>query len=308
MSLFRGTIRPPAVLSDEAIERYLTEIRAQLDPDPLFRRRLRGVVMNQYVAGREGMVAAPRRRGMGRLGRAVLYASFTLALSATTVLAASREALPGDPLYALKRQVEDLRFQVLQADLHDDLAAYTLAERIDELARLAERGDWALVESLAIMVERDFAAFVASTDAGTESSDKYLTVLNGLLDRLPDPARDAVEAVIDRASVRNATAPERGTRGGGMPATGNRGGSDGTSPVVGGSSADNGEGAGSADHESPVSSQGPKSPKPDSTPLPEATPRPEPSTRPSRAPSASPDDANEVDEVDDTDEVDGSKE
>jgi hypothetical protein len=297
MSVFRGTIRPPAVLSDEAIDRYLTEIRARLDPDPLFRRRLRGVVMNHYVAGREGMVAAPRHRGMGRLGRAVLYASFTLALSATTVLAASREALPGDPLYALKRQVEDLRFEVLPADLHDDLAAYALAERIEELARLAERGDWAMVESLAITVERDFAAFVASNDADrTESSDMHLTVLNGLLDRLPDPARDAVEAVIDRASVRNAMPPARRPRGGGNLATGHGEGSVGTTPAVGGS-ADNDEGAGSADRESPVSSQGPKSPKPDPTPLPEATPRPEP---PSRAPSPSPDDANQV-------EVDGSE-
>ena len=275
MSLFRGTIRPQAVLSDEAVERYLGAIRAELTPDPLFRRRLRGVVMNHYVAGREGMVAVPRNRSMGRLGRAALYASFTMALSATSVLAASQEALPGDPLYALKRQVEELRVQVLPSDLHDDLAAYALAERIDELAGLAERGDWAQVESLAITVEHEFAAFVAGADADrSDSNDKYLTVLNGLLARLPDPAREAVEAVIGRASVRDAASPERGTRGGGTPATGDRGGSKGTTPAVGGPAGSEDDGVGTTE------------PRNTPEPKPTKSPRPDPTPRPSREPSS----------------------
>ena len=296
MSLFRGTIRPPAVLSDEAVERYLAAIRAGLTPDPLFRRRLRGVVMNRYVARREGMVAVPRNRSMGRLGRAVLYASFTLALSTTTVLAASQEALPGDPLYALKRQVEDLRVQILPADLHDDLAAYALAERIDELARLAVRGDWARVESLAITVEHDFAAFVARADTDrSDSNDKYLIVLNGLLARLPDPAREAVEGVIDRASVRDAAPPERGARGGGTPATGNRGGSDGTSPSVGGP-ADNASGGsdrttsavgGPADNDEGGAGTTDQDPRVTPEPRPTRGPRPDPAPRPSHEPSES---------------------
>ena len=36
---------------------------------------------------------------MGRLGRATLYASFALAATSASVLAASHEALPGDVLY-----------------------------------------------------------------------------------------------------------------------------------------------------------------------------------------------------------------
>jgi hypothetical protein len=282
MSLFHGTMRPPAVLCDEAVERYLAAIRGELAPDSLFRRRLRGVVMNRYVAAREGMVAAPQHRAMGRVGRAVLYASFTLALSATTVLAASQEALPGDPLYALKRQVEALRVQVLPADLHDDLAAYALAERIDELAGLAERGDWAQVESLAITVEHDLAAFVAGVDADRGgSNDKYLTVLNGLLARLPDPAREAVEAVVDSASVREAAPPERGTRGGGTPATGDRGG--------GGPSDNSNGGAGATDDE----------PRATPEPRPTKSPTPRPSLGPSDSSSNSTDNSHGVDRTDD---------
>ena len=59
MSLFNDTLRPPAILSDQAVERYLAAIRAEIEPDPFFRRRLRGQVMNRFVATREGMIAAP---------------------------------------------------------------------------------------------------------------------------------------------------------------------------------------------------------------------------------------------------------
>jgi hypothetical protein len=204
MSLFRGTIRPPAILSDEAIERYLVAMRAEITLDPLFRRRLRGQVMNQYVAAREGIGAAavPRRR-MGTLGRAVLYASFTLAVSATSVLAASQEALPGDLLYPLKRQVERLRVQVLPAHLQDDLAVYELAERIDELAALAERGDVARVAALAAVVEQDYLELLEATSDVAGSSDRLL-VLAGLMERLPEPAQAALERVQERLAAQDA--------------------------------------------------------------------------------------------------------
>ena len=62
MSLFRTSLRPPAILSDEAIERYVEAIRHELQPDPLYRRRLRGMVLNRYVAAREGAIASVRPR------------------------------------------------------------------------------------------------------------------------------------------------------------------------------------------------------------------------------------------------------
>lgn len=284
MSLFRGTIRPPAILSDEAVERYLTAIRAELAPDPLFRRRLRGEVMNRYVATREGMADAPAKgRSMGRLGRAVLYASFTLALSATTVLAASQEALPGDLLYPLKRQVESLRMEVLPAHLHHDLAAYELAERIEELGRLTEEGDLARAASMAIVVAEDYEAFVAEADAaGLVTDDRYLTVLIELLDRLPEPALDAVQAVIDRApSHGGGSTPDRGSSGANDSTNGNPSGAGGAGvPTV---PSGNGNGPGDpADGEA--------------TPKPTKSPKPEPTPRASRAPNPSADAATAGDE------------
>lgn len=277
MSLFRGTIRPPAILSDEAVERYLKAIREELAPDPLFRRRLRGEVVNRYVAAREGMAsAAPRSRSMGKLGRAVLYASFTLALTTTSVLAASQEAIPGDLLYPLKRQVERLRVQVLPAPLQHDLAAYELAERIDELARLTERGDTARIAATAAVVAAEYEAFIAEADAaGVVSDDRYLTVLIALLDRLPEPAWEAVDAVIDRAAT-NGVDPSRSdlSSGGGHGSNGGAPGSNGLG-VPGGPN-----GNGNAPTPEPVDVE--------PTPKPTKSPKPDPTPRASRAPAADP--------------------
>jgi hypothetical protein len=279
MSLFRGTIRPPAILSDEAVERYLTAIRAEIRPDPLFRRRLRGEVMNRYVAVREGIGATPARRSMGTLGRAVLYATFTLAVTSTSVLAASQEALPGDLLYPLKRHIETLRVQILPAHLHDDLAALSLAERIKELARLAERGEWSLVAIQAEEVEQEYDAFLLLADAAPPgSNDRYLTVLAGLVERLPDGARAAVEAVIERRSGDDPTQPQ------GRP--------DGPAPGATGGSGSAGGAGGQAG--SPASSPGldptdaTPEPKPTKSPRPEPTP-PEPQGSEGAASGADPD-------------------
>jgi hypothetical protein len=231
MSLFRGTIRPPAILSDEAVERYLAAIRKELAPDPLFRRRLRGEVMNRFVAAREGMASsAPQRRSMGRLGRAVLYASFTLALSTTSVLAASQVALPGDVLYPLKRHVESLRMEILPAHLHHDLAAYELAERIEELARVTELGDVTIATALAGEVAEDYVAFLDETPAsGVLTEDRYITVLTALLDRLPEPAQDAVQAVIERAPTNGNGSGDRKPPNHGSLGSGNGPGQDSSS-------------------------------------------------------------------------------
>ena len=72
MSLFRDSMRPPPIASDAALRRYLELVRAEIEPDPLFHRRLRGAVLNQFVAVREGapstMRVPSRARAMGRLG------------------------------------------------------------------------------------------------------------------------------------------------------------------------------------------------------------------------------------------------
>jgi hypothetical protein len=222
MSLFQRPIQPPAILSDEAVERYLAAVRAELSVDPLFRRRLRGAVVNRFVAEREGRSGAPARsRRMGALGRAVLYATFALSVSVSSAMAASQGAAPGDALYALKLQIEHLRLQALPEHFHDDLAAHSLGERIHELDLLAERGDWARVAVQAEAVEDEYRHFLDTT-RDEASSDRYLLVLTRLLQRLPDRAQlaikdvlEGVEAASNGPAPRDGAAPREGAGQGG---------------------------------------------------------------------------------------------
>jgi hypothetical protein len=267
MSLFRDSLRPPAIFSDEAVERYLAAIRAELGPDPHFRRRLRGQVLNRYVAAREGIGDAPTAgRSMGRLGRAVLYASFTLAFSVTGVMAASQEALPGELLYPLKRQVEELRVQVLPAHLHDDLATYALAERIHELEELAERGDWDRVIVLAETIEQDYLALADALETDTGQLDRHIVVLNRLLETLPATAWMAVADVLD-----------------GVPGIGQA--SDGH-PIRGATGGPGAAGAGSGNASTDPTPKPTKEPKPTEsagaapTPKSQPTPKPQPTVEP----------------------------
>lgn len=262
MSLLRGRIRPSTLHSDRAVERYLAAVRAQTDLDPLFRRRLRGEVMNRFVAAREGIAAVRQQRAMGALGRAVLYASFTLAATAGSVLAASQDALPGELLYPLKRQVEELRIQVLPAHLHDDLAAYALAERIEELGRLADRGSWDLVVTQAVTVEREYRAFLNGPLRRDASNGRYAVVLTELLEHLPATARTAVEDVLD-----------------GMPGIGHgntngsgSSGQQGQSGGLGGTGGSTGGRSQGSDGQSGPGTRPTPEPKPTKSPKPEPTP------------------------------------
>lgn len=277
MSLFRSSLRPPAIFSDEAVERYLTAIRAEAGPDPLFRRRLRGQVLNRYVAAREGIADAPTAsRSMGRLGRAVLYASFALAFSVTGVMAASQEALPGELLYPLKRQVEHLRIQVLPAHLHDDLAMYALAERIHELEVLADRGDWVRVTALAATIEQDYLALADALENDAGQLDRHIVVLNGLLQNLPATARAAVWDVLDGT-------PGIGRPPGGHPGQGAAGGLGG--PGIGPGDAGADATPQPTKEPKPAKSQAPQ-PMPSAHATPKAQPTPKPQPQPTVEPPA----------------------
>ena len=145
--LERGYEMPLDPIIASRIERHMQRIK----PDPLFQRRLRGQVVNRYVATREGMVAATRpvrlpRRSLSVLGRGMLYASLLTAVSATAVGAAAQQSLPGDMLYGVKLELESIRMELAPASMRDDLAAMALDERLDEVEALAAAGRWSQVE------------------------------------------------------------------------------------------------------------------------------------------------------------------
>lgn len=256
--------------AEERIARAIAAIRADLEPDPLFERRLRSQVLNRYVAAREGAVALNARgvrnarKEMGRLGRAVLYASFVLGVSVTSVVAASQQAVPGDVLYPLKRDIEALRHRVLPAEFEALLLRTELTARLDELADVATRGDSTAVASLAAEVHRSYGEVIGLT----ADSPQQLVVLDALLERLPDPARAALADVVldvDRAAHPIPAAPSQaaGTpdaKRGPSPASGR-----GVTPPGPGTSAPPGAGS-SAEPSAPADVPGASSDEPVPTP------------------------------------------
>ncbi len=138
---------PPRQLGvDDTMLLRLERGLRRVQPDPLFQRRLRGHVVNRYVAAREGLLREPRpKRQMGKLGRAVLCATLALTLGVSAAGAAAQDSIPGDLLYAVKLQLEEVRMRIAPAAARGELAEIALAERVDELQRLAAAGAWHLV-------------------------------------------------------------------------------------------------------------------------------------------------------------------
>jgi len=272
MSLFTNPIRPAPIASDAAVRRYLEVIRRQIEPDPLYRRRLRGEVVNRFVAQKRGMVlTGPRRTNrMGALGRACLYASFALAVSVTGVMAASDAAVPGDVLYPLKRGIEAMRLEVLPEQYRDELAAYALSERIGELSQLVEAGDLARASALTESIHDAYEQAVAESDDAdllARRIDRQLAWLEQVASGLPEQAR----ATIARAM---AGAP-------GLVHVWESAGSEpGSEPGSGGESRGNGQGHGPGSNNGQSALGGDPSPEgtpePDPTPKADRTPKPEP--------------------------------
>ena len=289
MSDFNRALSPAPRVAAEAIERALAAVAAQVEPDPLFRRRLRSEVVNRYVAAREGIAtperpASARRSRTGRLGRACLYASFGLAATAASVMAAAQGALPGEALYGVKLRVEHLRFDLVPDHLHADLVASALGERIEEMDGLVAAG--ALDEALGLVpaIEHEFSRLAALANASSDQDEarieRHLVVLSGLLERLPNTARSAVQDVVN------------GVNGLG----GQRDDSTGGTNANSGPNSNTGAGGSGANGSAPAGGQGPggttnpddETPEPERTPRPDATPRQEPTQRPERTPRPEP--------------------
>jgi hypothetical protein len=200
---------------------------------------------------------------MGRLGRACLYASFVLSVSAASVLAASHEALPGEALYGLKLRVEQVRLEVLPEHFHDDVYADILSERLAEMGRLEERGETERALAMVPAIDHAYgryAALLADDHASAVGATNRLLVLNGLIDGLPEEARAAIQGLIDRAG--------EGHEGGSAAGNGESGG--GGNPDAGGAGAQGGP-----DNDPPGPLDAPT--RPEATERPERVEKPEPS-------------------------------
>lgn len=251
----------------------------ELEPDPRFARRLRGIVLSHHVAAREGYAVPPRHRThMTPIGRGVLIGTFLVAMSAGSVGAFSQSALPDDPLYPVKLRLESLRMAIAPADMQDDLLRLALEERVSELTRAADAGRWIAAEEAAwrvALTEDQLLQLGGLTPAVAQRIEAHLHALDRVMVHAParaaarvaerlDPARDALDA----RAAGNGGSTNGGSADGGA--------SNGGTPGVGSGAA--------ASSSAPEATPGPQPSRP---PMPEPTHAPAaPSARPSTAASA----------------------
>jgi hypothetical protein len=260
--------RTPPIGADDPAARLVVRASARLRPDPKFRKQLRTSVLNRYVAVREGHVApVPRRSEMGRLGRAVLYATFALVVSVSSAGAASSSSLPGDALYTMKLRLEAVRMQIAPPVARPMLAELALNTRLSELEQLAAAGRWDKVPGAAAAIgvaEKALEALGGPSADEVANLAHHTDVLRQLLVGAPEAARAGLEhAITASASHLPAAAPGEHGQGGQSGASGGAG--------QGGSAGGGQPAATSTPSKSPHPS---KSPKANSSVGPSAQPTP----------------------------------
>ena len=200
--------------NDKVRERLAAYSDANLAPDPAAVVRIRLRVMAEARARLSAATISaertqpipfrPRRASLGRRRTlvALLAASLALVLAAGAALAAEA----GGPLYGVRLWVETVSLPTdLAARAEADLAR--LDARMEEALRAAAAGNEAGVGA-AMAAYRDILddALAAAGDKPTpggdlrKAVDRQLSVLQGLLDKVPPEARDAIQRVIDKQS------------------------------------------------------------------------------------------------------------
>jgi hypothetical protein len=162
--------------------------------------------------------------------------------------------------------------EVLPGHLREQLAAYALTERVDEMTRLADAGDLDQAMAMAPHIEAGLEQLIAvqgstAAVAAVDGIEPQLLVLDALIERLPDSARTAVENAMDEVPGLRIGQGASAPGGGGGP-------TDQTDPKVTG-----GGDAASADAPSPVEAAA--TPELSSRPQQPATPEPTASPHPS---------------------------
>ena len=301
--------RQRAIPPDEPIVRMLERLAHDIEPDPSYRRHLRGQALNRFVAAREG-IAPPqvaRARHMTSIGRGVLVASVLLATGAASVGAASQTALPGDGLYPLKLRIEELRIQVAPGDLKDELVVASLDARLAEIAELADRGQWQAAQEVAgraAAIANDLIEMGPATSPATELALTHdVSQLAGLVAEAPASAVEALQHALEASSSAASVIRANGWRAPdgptppGQSSGGSPSGSGPAAPQGNGPGTNNGQGPGSNNGQGPDANNGHPSgnanpsaseASPTPTPTPSASPTPTPSikAKPTKPPTS----------------------
>lgn len=198
------------------------------------RRSLPASVASDHLAALRAdrafnVVVAPpiRRRGV-RVAAAGLLAGIVLVMGGGGAVAASSSALPGDALYGVKKAIERVSLAMHRdPGSRAELQLQHAATRLEEIQALLAAGEdpseaiAGLEDSLAgaqddalHAIGQDAEALLAHVQAMIA---KHIDVLQGVLDRVPDQAKDAIQRAIDNAEKAKEKVQHGRGGGGGKP-------------------------------------------------------------------------------------------
>lgn len=158
------------------------------------------------------VVAPPLRRRGIKVVAVSLVTGIVLMFGAGSAVAASQGALPGDTLYGIKRAVERVSLALHRApEGRAGLQLQFAQIRLNEIQALLAAGRDAgeaiegLEDALAGAEQDALHAVALGHDADLllahvqDMISKHVAVLTGVLDQVPDQAKDAIQRAIDNA-------------------------------------------------------------------------------------------------------------
>ncbi len=158
-----------------------------IQPRPEFRDRAR----YQFQAAiRE--LPVKERRGFFSVLRPSLATVIVLAvvlLAGGGVVAAASNSLPGSPLYSVKLATEAVRLALTPSDLGKaELNAAFADERVDEIIRMAENGDAALIDETTDRLNKQLIAVANLAVTGEEATEgAYFNAMQAPVTATPAP-------------------------------------------------------------------------------------------------------------------------
>jgi hypothetical protein len=194
-----------------------------IQPRPEFRDRARYQFQS---AIREMPVQA--RRGFFTVLRPALVTIIVVAivlLAGVGVVTTADNSLPGSPLYPVKLATESVRLALTPSALgRAELYARFANERVDEIIRMAENGDLALIEATTDRMNRQLMAVVSLT-GGKASESAYLNAIPAPAAPVTTPPPKANLTTPTTTPVPTITVPpsNEGILGAGNEPTGNGG-------------------------------------------------------------------------------------
>lgn len=216
---------PPEI---EALASVAAELRLRLSPAaPTAPQRAR------VWAKVEGQLRADSSPLQARRPGPVLRPAYALAaiglavvlMGGTTAAYASEAALPGDPLYPVKRSLEAARLALSLTEEGDaNLAAAFADRRLDEIESLSAVGRWGDVEE-ALGGYSEAVDRLAGLEApeAEASLTHHLEVLERVRSRAPDAAQPGLLRALERASHKKDEARDRRQDGESPPGDPDRG-------------------------------------------------------------------------------------